>query len=242
MNNACKKIIFPLDVPDKDAAQAWVKKLKGRVGVFKVGLELFVKEGPDILAMISDHGGAKIFLDLKFHDIPATMAAALKSASAYHPLLLTIHPDQGDRLREGVLAVQDQNTTVLGVTVLTSIGEADLPGMGMDKNLTMENLVDLRVELAQKAGCGGIVCSGLEVKRIRERFGKKLVIVTPGIRPLFSLETTEDQQRIATPAQALRDGSDYLVIGRPIRKAPDPLEAVARIVEEMGNSLEQGAG
>ena len=233
MNEAYKKIIFPLDVPDKDAARVWVKKLKGRVGVFKVGLELFVKEGPDILAMISDHGGAKIFLDLKFHDIPATMAAALRSASAYRPLLLTIHPDQGGRLREGVLAVQDQNTTVLGVTVLTSIGEEHLPGMGMDKNLTMENLVDLRVELAQKAGCGGIVCSGLEVKRIRERFGKGLVVVTPGIRPLFSLETTEDQQRIATPAQALRDGSDYLVIGRPIRKAPDPLEAVEKIVEEM---------
>lgn len=232
-----QKIIFPLDVPDIKASGEWVKKLNGRVGVFKVGLELFVSEGPAVIQMIQDQGGAGIFLDLKFHDIPATMEGALRSASKYCPRLVTIHPDQGEKLKPAVSAIQNERTIVLGVTVLTSIAQADLPKMGLKANLCMEDLVDIRVEQAMAAGCGGIVCSGLEVKRIRERFGKGLVIVAPGIRPTFSLKNGDDQERIATPRKAVRDGADYLVIGRPIRSAKDPIEAVERIVEEMESAL-----
>lgn len=234
---AQEKIVFPLDVPDIKAAVEWVRKLNGRVGVFKVGLELFVSEGPAVLQMIQDQSGAGIFLDLKFHDIPATMEGALRSASKYHPRLVTIHPDQGEKLKQAVSAIQNERTTVLGVTVLTSIAQADLAKMGFMENLSVDGLVDLRVGQAMAAGCGGIVCSGLEVKRIRESFGKGLVIVAPGIRPAFSLKKGDDQERIATPRKAIQDGADYLVIGRPVRNAEDPIEAVERIVEEMESAL-----
>ncbi len=232
-----EKIIFPLDVPNIQDAEKWVKNLNGLVGAFKVGLELFVNEGPPVLEMVKNNSDAGIFLDLKFHDIPATMMGALKAAEKYHPLLVTIHSEQGDRLMESVLSIQDEHTTVLGVSVLTSIAPTDLPGMGIRKDLSMEGLVDLRVEQSLKAGCGGIVCSGLEVKRIREKFGKELVIVAPGIRPAFSLSAQEDQQRIATPSKAIRDGADYLVIGRPIRNAKDPREAVSKIASEIKSAM-----
>jgi orotidine-5'-phosphate decarboxylase len=234
---AQKKIIFPLDVPDIRAAEEWVRKLNGLVGVFKVGLELFVGEGPAVLRMIQDQSSAGIFLDLKFHDIPATMEGALRSAAKFRPRLVTIHPNQGERLKQAVSAIQNEHTTVLGVTVLTSIAQSDLPKMGLREGLSMEDLVDLRVVQSLSAGCGGIVCSGLEVKRIRRNFGKDLILVAPGIRPIFSLEKEDDQERIATPRKAIQDGADYLVIGRPIRNAKDPVEALEKIAEEIADAF-----
>lgn len=236
-----KKIIFPLDVPTIESAENWVKKLNGHVGIFKVGLELFVSEGPSVLQMINNSSEAGIFLDLKLHDIPATMAGALMSASRYSPRFITIHPDLGSRLKESVNGIQSKDTTVLGVSVLTSISSSDLHEMGIDKKLTMEELVDLRVNLSRKAGCGGIVCSGLEVRRIRKKFGQEIVIVVPGIRPSFSVTEKEDQKRITTPGEAIYNGADYLVVGRPIRNAKDPVAAAQNIAEEIEKAVRDKA-
>jgi len=236
LDSARKKIIFPLDVGDIKTAKAWVRRLNGLVGHFKVGLELFTAEGPSVLKMIGDESEAGIFLDLKFYDIPVTMAGALLSSLKYYPRFLSIHAHQGEKLKEAVEIIQEGRTTVLAVTLLTSVAQSELAGMGMREDLTLQALVDLRVEQALRAGCGGIVCSGQEVGRIRKRPLGNLKIVVPGIRPAFAVNKKDDQQRIATPSQAIRGGADYLVIGRPIRLAKDPVRAVEKIVAEIAES------
>ena len=232
------RIIFPLDFPDYNSAKKYVEILKGRIGLFKVGLELFVKEGPEILKLIAEEGKAKIFLDLKFHDIPETVKGAMKSANALSAEFITVHCDEGRRLLESAVESASGKTKVLGVTVLTSLSGESLKEIGMREEFQDPlKLVLHRARIAKSAGCAGVVCSGLEASFVRKEFGKDFIIVTPGIRPSWSVIKNDDQQRIVTPSDAIKAGADYIVVGRPIRTAKDPVDAVKRIEKEIEEAL-----
>jgi orotidine-5'-phosphate decarboxylase len=231
------RLIFALDVPSDTEARRLVTLLKDHVGLFKVGLELFVSAGPSILDIISDQTNAGIFLDLKFHDIPETVRAAARAAERHHVRFLTVHCDQRDRLVEPARTAP-AGPRLLGVTALTSLGEADIRTAGWyAKDLTVEQLVLLRAQTAFDAGCAGVVCSGGETRAIKQRFGPEFLVVTPGIRPAWAAVAADDQRRAATPAEAIAQGADYLVVGRPIRTAPDPVNAAERVIEEIAASL-----
>ncbi|HAP67817.1 MAG TPA: orotidine-5'-phosphate decarboxylase [Nitrospinae bacterium] len=232
------RIIFPLDFPDIDSARKYIEILKGHIGLFKVGLELFVKEGPSILSIIKKEGRAKIFLDLKFHDITETVKGAMKSANALGAEFITVHCDEGRRLLESAVESASGKTKVLGVTVLTSLSGESLKEIGMREEFQDPlKLVLHRARIAKSAGCAGVVCSGLEASFVRKEFGKDFIIVTPGIRPSWSVIKNDDQQRIVTPSDAIKAGADYIVVGRPIRTAKDPVDAVKRIEKEIEDAL-----
>ena len=232
------RIIFPLDFPDIDSARKYIEILKGHIGLFKVGLELFVKEGPSILSIIKKEGRAKIFLDLKFHDITETVKGAMKSANALGAEFITVHCDEGRRLLESAVESASGKTKVLGVTVLTSLSGESLKEIGMREEFQDPlKLVLHRARIAKSAGCAGVVCSGLEASFVRKEFGKDFIIVTPGIRPSWSVIKNDDQQRIVTPSDAIKAGADYIVVGRPIRTAKDPVDAVKRIEKEIEEAL-----
>ena len=230
-------IIFPLDVATRDEALVLVDRLKEDVGLFKVGLELFISQGPGIVRAIRNAGGTEIFLDLKLHDIPATVQGAFMAASALAPRFITVHCDEGGGVLSGV--AEAGGTRILAVTVLTSLDAAKLEASGHDARYAhnISDLVLLRARLARDAGCHGIVCSGQEVGRVREALGRELIAVTPGIRPAWSLIPGDDQRRIVTPAQAVQAGSDFIVVGRPIRDAPDPAAAARRVADEIAAVL-----
>lgn len=231
-------IAFPLDVQDRKEALRYVKMLRGEVGLFKVGLELFIKEGPQIISAIMKESEAGIFLDLKLHDIPETMRRALRSASSLGARLVTVHCEQGNGfLRDE--AMEARETKILGVTVLTSLNKGHMLELGYREDLAenMEGLVLRKAAIAREAGCHGIVCSGREVAGVKKAFGRDFLAVTPGIRPRWSMVAGDDQQRVVTPADAVRDGADYLVIGRPIRDAKDPVDACRRTAEEIESIL-----
>jgi orotidine-5'-phosphate decarboxylase len=239
MKKAAKDhLIFALDVPDISEAVRLVKMLDGAVGLFKVGLELFVSEGPQALKAVAEHSSAEIFLDLKLHDIPATVRGALISAAKHRARFVTIHCDEGRKLVESAAVVRDSGLEILAVTVLTSLAEADLPRLGF-KDLSLKQLVLDRATLAKESGCAGIVCSGKEIATIRKHCGPDLKIVVPGIRPAWQDVRQDDQSRIVTPADAIRDGADYIVVGRPIRDAQNPRDAAQRINEEIQSALER---
>jgi len=212
-----------------------VELLKGHVGLFKVGLELFVSVGPRILRVIRDRTEAGIFLDLKFHDIPATVKNAFLAASAYGVTFTTVHCDEGKGLLSSVVENNPSRTKILAVTVLTSLGSKDVEELGYSdryvNNIT--ELVMLKARMAKEAGCSGVVCSGLEVENVKAELGKDFIVVTPGIRPAWSLVGKDDQKRIITPYQALKKGADYIVVGRPIRTAEKPIEAAKRVLDEI---------
>ena len=232
------RIIFPLDFPDIDSARKYIEILKDNIGLFKVGLELFVKEGPSILSIIKKEGRAKIFLDLKFHDITETVKGAMKSANALGAEFITVHCDEGRRLLESAVESASGKTKVLGVTVLTSLSGESLKEIGMREEFQDPlKLVLHRARIAKSAGCAGVVCSGLEASFVRKEFGKDFIIVTPGIRPSWSVIKNDDQQRIVTPSDAIKAGADYIVVGRPIRTAKDPVDAVKRIEKEIEDAL-----
>ncbi|MBI3583757.1 MAG: orotidine-5'-phosphate decarboxylase [Nitrospinae bacterium] len=232
------RIIFPLDFPDYNSAKKYVEILKGHIGLFKVGLELFVKEGPEILKLIAGEGKAKIFLDLKFHDIPETVKGAMKSANALGAEFITVHCDEGRGLLETTVKAASGKTKVLAVTVLTSLSRDSLKEMGMREELQDPlKLVLHRARVAKSAGCAGVVCSGLEAQYVKKELGKDFIVVTPGIRPSWSVVKNDDQQRIVTPSDAIRSGSDYIVVGRPLRSAKDPVDAVKRVAEEIEKAL-----
>jgi orotidine-5'-phosphate decarboxylase len=232
------RLIFALDYSSLEEAKKAVAVLKDHVGLFKVGLELFVNAGPDVFAAIAKSSGCGIFLDLKFHDIPETVQAAVKAAAAYPIQFVTVHASGGKELLRTVVGNRRMSTKVLAVTVLTSLRQADLRDIGIDKKLDLLNLVLLRARLAMDAGCAGVVCSGSEVRPIKERIGQELIAVVPGIRPTWAAVSGDDQKRITTPSQAVLDGADYIVVGRPIRKAKDPAQAADRIVEEIKTALQ----
>jgi len=229
-------LVFPLDVPTIDAAKRYIERLADSVGMFKVGLELFTKSGPEIVAFIKTATKAKIFLDLKLHDIPVTVQRAMAVIADMGVDLVTVHCGDSRAMLEAAVAGAGGRVGVLGVTVLTSISNADLLAAGYRDEFAedINRLVLKRATLALETGCTGIVCSGLEVGGLKQRLGNRLVAVTPGIRPAWEATGADDQKRVVTPARAIRDGADYLVIGRPIRDADDPAVAAEKILEEIG--------
>lgn len=230
------RIIFALDVGDLASAKKWVDTLGTSVGWFKVGLELFCAAGPEVVELVTS-SGIRCFLDLKFHDIPNTVAGAVKSAVRLKAEMMTIHISGGAQMIQAALRGADEESArlglpkprLIGVSVLTSLGKDDLPSVGVDKPLT--DHVSGLVSLACGQGIGGIVCSPADLPFVRPLVPGNALIVTPGIRPQWS--ETGDQKRIATPSSAIAGGADLMVIGRPISHAPDPLDAVKRIVEEI---------
>ena len=231
--NSQDRLVFALDVPDGKEAKRYVTMLEGVVGCFKVGLELFIREGPDVVKMIQDNSAANIFLDLKLHDIPATVRRALRSASKMGIKYITIHSTEGEEILETAQEVKGSGLEVLAVTLLTSTSASSLSNLWMSENIDTAALVLDRATRAQKSGCAGVVCSGEEAKIIKLKCAEGFKIVVPGIRPEWARVLGDDQNRIATPAQAIKDGADMIVVGRPIRDSEDPRAAAQRIIEEV---------
>ena len=235
-DEARSKVIFALDVDNFDAAKQWVSLLGGRVGMFKVGKQLFTAYGPDVVRMIKNSGD-EIFLDLKYHDIPNTVASASIEAARLGVKLFNVHALGGyEMMARTVERLQkeydgEDRPRILAVTILTSSTSATLREVGIE--IPVAEMVVRLAKLAQKAGIDGVVASPLEVPLIREACGKDFLVVTPGVRPAFA--STDDQKRVMTPAEAVKAGSDYLVIGRPISSAADPSAAVESIVTEIIN-------
>lgn len=235
MKKAQEYIIFPLDVPSIAEAKKYIELLAGRVGLFKVGLELFVSAGPEIIRYIHDAGSTGVFLDLKLHDIPETVSRTMNVIADLEVRFATIHCGESKAMLEAAVAGGRAKVGVLGVTVLTSVFSDDIRAAGFKEefSLDLSKLVMKKAAMAKDAGCSGIVCSGLEVQGIKQNFGKDFVAVTPGIRPDWGLESKDDQKRVTTPAQAVQNGADYLVVGRPIRDAKDPKAAAQKIADEI---------
>ena len=229
-------IIFPLDVPTLAEAKPFVSLLSSHVGMFKVGLELFIRSGPEVIRYIKNESPASIFLDLKLHDIPVTVKRAMGSVAELGVDLVTVHCGESPAMLEAAVAGGAGRVRILGVTVLTSVSEKDLRDSGF--HMDVAELVLQRAAMAKRAGLSGIVCSGLEVKNIKDACGKDFLCVTPGIRPSWETVGKDDQQRVCGPAEAIRDGANYLVIGRPIRDAADPRNAAKLIAQEIDNGLD----
>ncbi|MDP2929196.1 MAG: orotidine-5'-phosphate decarboxylase [Candidatus Omnitrophota bacterium] len=236
--NPQDRLIVALDVDTKEKALDLVEKLKNDVKTFKVGSELFTSCGPEILAIIKNNG-CGIFLDLKFHDIPNTVAKAVIAATRLGVSLINVHASGGyEMMKKAVQAVAAEAKRlkmdppkVIAVTVLTSMDENGLKKIGIDD--TMEKQVLRLATLAKEAGMDGVVASPFEAKLIRKEAGDDFIIVTPGVRPEWA--AVNDQKRIATPKEAVLNGANYIVVGRPITEAPDPLDAAKRILEEILN-------
>jgi orotidine-5'-phosphate decarboxylase len=228
-------IIFPLDVASFDEAKRYVELLAESVGLFKVGLELFVRTGPDIIGFIHSQTQARVFLDLKLHDIPVTVGRAMARIADLGVAFATVHVGESRRMLVAAVEGSSGKVGVLGVTVLTSVSADDLKSAGYRQDFydNMPQTVLHKAGVAQAAGCSGVICSGLEVGYIKEKIATDFLAVTPGIRPAWTVTAEEDQRRITTPADAVNAGADYLVIGRPIRDAKDPVAAAARVVEEI---------
>jgi orotidine-5'-phosphate decarboxylase len=232
------RIIIALDVPTKEEGIALVGRLAD-ARTFKVGLELFTAEGPALFRKLKVLR-KDIFLDLKLHDIPNTVAGAVRSACRHGVQMMTLHTSGGREMmakaaeaaRAAAEAGKGPKPILLGVTVLTSLKGPDLEEVGMGPDVASQVL--RLAGLAKAAGMDGVVCSPQEIEVLRREFGRELVIVTPGIRPVWA--AAQDQKRIMTPAEAVAKGADYLVIGRPITGAPSPNEAFLRIAEEIGQS------
>ncbi len=232
-------IIFPLDLPSYDEAMSYVNILKNSVGLFKVGLELFISQGPDIIREIRRVGDAGVFLDLKLHDIPATMQRAFKAAGRHGPAFISVHCDEGGDALRGIAEDNQEGTKILAITVLTSMGPENLSQLGYKEQYVndISRLVLLKARIAKEAGCHGIVCSGHEAAMVRKELGHELIIVTPGIRPEWSIVGQDDQKRIVTPKAAVRSGADYIVVGRPIRDAKDPADAAKQVAGEIATAI-----
>ncbi|HUV49517.1 MAG TPA: orotidine-5'-phosphate decarboxylase [Anaerolineae bacterium] len=235
MKHAKDYIIFPLDVSSLKEAKQFVKLLSEHVGMFKVGLELFISSGPEIIRHIKDCGSTRVFLDLKLHDIPETVFRAMESIANLGVAFATVHCGETKEMLEAAVAGSKGKVGVLGVTVLTSVSDKDILAAGFRPEFASDisMLVMQRAAAARDAGCSGVVCSGFEVGMIKEKFGKGFTVVTPGIRLSVGSVKKDDQRRIITPAGAIQNGSDYLVIGRPIRDAENPQEAAIRIAKEI---------
>lgn len=234
---ARNKIIFALDVNGLAEIDRFAGMLSGKVGMFKVGKELFTATGPEAVKTVQRHGG-QVFLDLKYHDIPNTVAKAMLEAARMGVQLANLHALGGAEMMEtAASAVRkefgDQRPRLLAVTILTSSTEETLRGVGI--NHPVQDMVVRLAKLAQNAGMDGVVASPLEIGLIREACGPDFLIVTPGVRPAFA--SVDDQKRIMTPAEAVRAGADYMVIGRPIAKADDPRLAADLIVDEIVGDL-----
>ena len=224
------KIFVALDVETKAKALEIVGDLKGLGACFKIGKQLFTSTGPELVREIVGMG-EDVFLDLKYHDIPNTVAKAGVAAAELGVKIFNVHASGGRKMMEAVRNEMDKLTNpplVLAVTILTSLGEEDIREVGFDRTIP-EQIAKL-AKLAKDSGMDGVVASPLEIELIRETCGSDFKILTPGIRPAFA--AVNDQKRIATPAEALRKGADFLVIGRPITAAENRREAFLKILEE----------
>jgi orotidine-5'-phosphate decarboxylase len=227
-----QRIILALDVESADQAKELVKKTESHINFYKVGLQLFMSSWFEIVDWLHDRGH-KVMVDLKFFDIPETVKLAVAQLNNRGVTFATIHGND-PIIRAAVEAKGD--LALLAVTVLTSFGQEDMEAMGMTKSI--EDLVYFRAKRALELGCDGVVSSGMEAKRLRDKLDSKLLIVTPGIRPGVNLyNEQDDQQRIVTARQAIIDGVDYLVVGRPISKAADPIEVISTLQEEIKQGL-----
>lgn len=238
--SAREQLIVALDVASADVGARLAENLRGRVGLFKVGSEVFTAEGP-LLARYLISAGHKVFLDLKFHDIPNTVRAAGREAAALGASLFDVHALGGravmaaalEGAREGAAPYGRSRPLVVAVTVLTSLAETDLDELGVEGG--PEAAVIRLAKLAQAAGLDGVVASAKEIEPIRRACGPRFVIVTPGIR--MPAAASNDQARVATPQAAIQAGANYLVVGRPITQAPDPAAAAEAVVTEMEKAL-----
>ncbi|WP_319582174.1 orotidine-5'-phosphate decarboxylase [uncultured Pseudodesulfovibrio sp.] len=227
-------LVVALDFKDADSALAMARTLRGAAPWMKVGLELFTAEGPKMVTELKDMG-FKVFLDLKFFDIPNTVQGAVRSAARLGADMVNIHALGGERMAKAAMEGCAEGTApgqpsplVLAVTMLTSMSAGDLPVANAPE--PSEMALDLAVK-AKQYGLNGVVCSGLEVERIKGACGTGFACLTPGIRPASA--EVGDQRRVVTPADAVRSGSDFLVVGRPVTRAKRPDEAARAIIEEM---------
>ncbi len=228
-----ERIIFALDFANPQLAGEWVEKLDGQIKFFKVGLQLFLAGGWPVVEHILKRGN-KVMLDLKFFDIPETVHLAIQQIRDRGVSLATIHGN--DAIIKAAVAAKD-DLHILAVTVLTSFDESDMREMGMKQDV--RDLVLMRANKAIQHGCDGVVSSALEAQPLRDKLGIDPLIVTPGIRPNLNLhETQDDQRRIATPEQAIINGADHLVIGRPISTSQDPLATIEIIQQQVARGLQ----
>jgi orotidine-5'-phosphate decarboxylase len=227
------KIIVALDYAQAAPALALVKRLDPSLCRLKVGKELFTAAGPQLVEKLLKPG-FQVFLDLKFHDIPNTTAQACKTAAALGVWMVNVHAMGGKRMMEAAreaLTNVKHRPKLIAVTVLTSMAQEDLHGIGI--NASPAHMVTLLAKLVRDSGLDGVVCSALEAASLRQQYEREFCLVTPGIRPANA--AADDQSRIMTPRAALEAGSSYLVIGRPITQAPDPLRALQDILNEIGD-------
>ncbi|HET7104831.1 MAG TPA: orotidine-5'-phosphate decarboxylase [Terracidiphilus sp.] len=235
LEEARKRLIVALDVPDAAAATDMVRRLEGTCRWFKVGLELFIASGPGVIEQLTAQGYS-VFLDLKLHDIPNTVAGAVRSAAALGAKMMTVHAGGGPVMLAAAHAALEgivNPPELLAVTVLTSMDAAQLLTVGVEKPPAEQ--VEALARMGLEAGLRGFVCSPAEVKRLRGLTGTEGVLVIPGIRPAGA--ESGDQKRVATPGEALRGGASYLVVGRPITRAVHPAEAATGILREMSQAL-----
>jgi len=237
--SATDYIVFPLDFSSVKEAEDYVRILDGKVGMFKIGLELFIDQGPSVVERIRKLSRAGIFLDLKLHDISATVERAMKRVAALGVDLITVHASSSQNMLKKAVLGAGGKTGVLAVTLLTDNDAQAVQAQGFKTEFVTDPrlLILHRAKMAHDAGCAGVVCSGREVKEIKERFGRSFLAVTPGIRPSWSVPDNDDQKRITTPGQAVALGSDLIVIGRPLRDAADPAGAALRVSREIEDAL-----
>jgi orotidine-5'-phosphate decarboxylase len=228
MTKAADKIIVALDVATKERALELVEQLRGEISFFKIGLQLYTAEGPEVVGAVLATG-AKVWLDLKLYDIPNTVARAVEAAGTLGVQMLTIHLSGGSDMIRAATAARTNNMLLLGVTVLTSATEQTLREIGIADRV--EDQVLRLAKLGVEAGIDGLVASPHELKMLRAEFSTKIKLVVPGVRPSWS--EPSDQKRVTTAREALDSAADYLVIGRPIVLHQNPLEAVVKILDEM---------
>ena len=226
--SARDRLIVALDVPTQSEALKLVRELSPEVGFFKIGLQLYTAGGPEIVRAVLATG-AKVFLDLKLHDIPNTVGRAVESASRLGVQMVTIHLSGGEEMIRAAIDGRQHDMSILGVTVLTSASEQTLRETGVSDKI--DNHVLRLAKLGVTAGIDGVVASPHEIKMLRAEFADQIKIVVPGIRPSWS--EAGDQKRVMTPREAFQNGADYLVIGRPVIAHPSPCAAVAKILSEL---------
>jgi orotidine-5'-phosphate decarboxylase len=229
------RLIVALDVSSATQARQIIQSIGESANTYKVGKQLFTAEGPQIVRDLVA-SGRKVFLDLKFHDIPNTVAAAVSEAAQLGVSMLTVHASGGSKMLKAAVNAAAQSSakpTVLAVTVLTSLSDADLSEIGFRGNVITQ--VIMLGSLARNAGCGGLVASAKEAAELRRELGSDFAIVTPGVRP--SGTAAGDQARVLTPKEAIAAGSTYLVVGRPILQAPEPAKSAESIVREIEEAM-----
>jgi orotidine-5'-phosphate decarboxylase len=230
-SNAKDRIFIALDVPTADEARRLIDSLAGEATSFKIGLQLFCNAGPGFVAELAGKG-LRIFLDLKFHDIPNTVAGAVRSVASLGAAMINLHCSGGAAMMRAAreALTEADRPALLGVTVLTSLDDDDLRALGIAHS--SEGQVLLLARMAKDSGLDGVVCSPKEIQTLRAEMGDDFLLVTPGIRPAWS--AMGDQKRITTPHEAIVAGASALVIGRPITGAENPAEAMRRVIEEIG--------